>query len=224
MFLRPTNDELESFSPDWSIINVPSFMANPEVDGTRQHNFAIINFTEKVILIGGTGYTGEIKKGIFSVLNYILPIEKHILSMHCSANVGKEGDTAVFFGLSGTGKTTLSADPDRQLIGDDEHGWSDNSVFNFEGGCYAKCIDLSKEKEPDIFAAIRPGALLENVVFEDDTDVVDFKDGSITENTRVSYPIHFISNIKTPSIWIITQKYIFLNLLTLSVCYLLFQN
>lgn len=200
MFLKPTIEELENFNPDWSIINVPSFMANPEVDGTRQHNFAIINFSEKVILIGGTGYTGEIKKGIFSVLNFILPHEKNILSMHCSANVGKENDTAVFFGLSGTGKTTLSADPDRQLIGDDEHGWSDNTVFNFEGGCYAKCIDLSEEKEPDIFAAIKAGALLENVIFKKNTNIVDFEDGSITENTRVSYPINYISNIKIPSI------------------------
>ena len=167
MFLRPTEEELNNFTPDWSIINVPSFMADAEIDGTRQHNFAIINFTDKNILIGGTGYTGEIKKGIFSVLNFILPHEKNVLSMHCSANVGAKGDTAVFFGLSGTGKTTLSADPNRKLIGDDEHGWSDNSVFNFEGGCYAKCIDLTAEKEPDIFAAIKKGALLENVIFKD---------------------------------------------------------
>ena len=200
MFLRPTEEELKTFSPDWTIVNVPSFLADAEVDGTRQHNFAIVNFTDKNILIGGTGYTGEIKKGIFSVLNYILPHEKGILSMHCSANVGKSGDTAVFFGLSGTGKTTLSADPNRNLIGDDEHGWSENSVFNFEGGCYAKCIDLTAEKEPDIYAAIKKGALLENVIFKDGTDEIDFKDSSITENTRVSYPIHHISNIAVPSI------------------------
>ncbi len=199
MFLRPTEEELNNFTPDWSIINVPSFMANAEIDGTRQHNFAIINFTDKNILIGGTGYTGEIKKGIFSVLNFILPHEKNVLSMHCSANVGAKGDTAVFFGLSGTGKTTLSADPNRKLIGDDEHGWSDNSVFNFEGGCYAKCIDLTAEKEPDIFAAIRKGALLENVIFKDDAKDVDFEDSSITENTRVSYPINHIQNIAKPS-------------------------
>ena len=199
MFLRPTEEELNNFTPDWSIINVPSFMADAEIDGTRQHNFAIINFTDKNILIGGTGYTGEIKKGIFSVLNFILPHEKNVLSMHCSANVGANGDTAVFFGLSGTGKTTLSADPKRKLIGDDEHGWSDNSVFNFEGGCYAKCIDLTAEKEPDIFSAIRKGALLENVIFKDGTKDVDFEDSSITENTRVSYPINHIQNIyKTP--------------------------
>ncbi len=199
MFLRPTEKELNNFTPDWSIINVPSFMADAKTDGTRQHNFAIINFTDKNILIGGTGYTGEIKKGIFSVLNFILPHEKNVLSMHCSANVGSNGDTAVFFGLSGTGKTTLSADPNRKLIGDDEHGWSHNSVFNFEGGCYAKCIDLTAEKEPDIFAAIKKGALLENVIFINGTKDVDFEDSSITENTRVSYPIHHIRNIASPS-------------------------
>ena len=199
MFLRPTEDELSNFQADWTILNVPSFMADAEEDGTRQHNFAIINFTDKNILIGGTGYTGEIKKGIFSVLNFILPHEKNVLSMHCSANVGAKGDTAVFFGLSGTGKTTLSADPDRKLIGDDEHGWSDNSVFNFEGGCYAKCIDLTAEKEPDIFAAIKEGAILENTIFKEGTNEVDFKDSTITENTRVSYPIHHIANIANPS-------------------------
>lgn len=199
MFLRPNEDELSNFQADWTILNVPSFMADAEEDGTRQHNFAIINFTDKNILIGGTGYTGEIKKGIFSVLNFILPHEKNVLSMHCSANVGAKGDTAVFFGLSGTGKTTLSADPDRKLIGDDEHGWSDNSVFNFEGGCYAKCIDLTAEKEPDIFAAIKEGAILENIIFKEGTNEVDFKDSTITENTRVSYPIHHIANIANPS-------------------------
>ena len=144
MFLRPTEDELESFDPEWLIVNAPGFMANPEEDGTRQHNFAILNFSKKIALIGGTGYTGEIKKGIFSALNIILPVCKNTLPMHCSANVGENGETAIFFGLSGTGKTTLSADPDRKLIGDDEHGWTaENTVFNFEGGCYAKVIDLS---------------------------------------------------------------------------------
>ena len=210
MFLRPTEEELNNFTPDWSIINVPSFMADAEIDGTRQHNFAIINFTDKNILIGGTGYTGEIKKGIFSVLNFILPHEKNVLSMHCSANVGANGDTAIFFGLSGTGKTTLSADPKRKLIGDDEHGWSDNSVFNFEGGCYAKCIDLTAEKEPDIFAAIRKGALLENVIFKDGTKDVNFEDSSITENTRVSYPINHIQNINKPSLASVPQNIFFL--------------
>ena len=195
MFIDPNFEDLSHFSPEWHIINAPGFKANPSEDGTRQENFVIINFTKKMILIGGTGYTGEIKKGVFSVLNFILPHQKHTLSMHCSANLGKNGDTAIFFGLSGTGKTTLSADPDRMLIGDDEHGWSNDTVFNFEGGCYAKCIDLSEEKEPDIWNAIKPGAILENVIFEANSDIVDFSKGDITENTRVSYPIDFIKNI-----------------------------
>lgn len=200
MFLRPTNQEIENFETEWTILNAPGFMADAEVDGTRQHNFAILNFTKKIILIGGTGYTGEIKKGIFSALNFILPHQKNVLSMHCSANVGKDGDTAIFFGLSGTGKTTLSADPNRNLIGDDEHGWSGDTVFNFEGGCYAKCIDLSAEKEPDIFAAVRPGALLENISFFEGTSEPNYEDGSITQNTRVSYPINHIDNIVVPSL------------------------
>lgn len=200
MFLRPTEDELKDFNPEWTVVNAPGFMADPEVDGTRQHNFAILNFTKKIALIGGTGYTGEIKKGIFSALNFILPVFKNTLPMHCSANVGKEGDTAIFFGLSGTGKTTLSTDPNRSLIGDDEHGWtSENTVFNFEGGCYAKVINLSREQEPEIYDAIKKGAILENVIL-DNKGVVDFKDSSITQNTRVSYPIYHIDNIKTPSI------------------------
>ena len=200
MFLRPTNQELENFNPEWHIVCIPSFKADPATDGTRQHNFAILNFTKKMILIGGTGYTGEIKKGIFSALNFILPHEKNVLSMHCSANIGEAGDTAVFFGLSGTGKTTLSSDPNRRLIGDDEHGWSDTTVFNFEGGCYAKTIDLSREKEPQIYDAIKFGALLENIGFNEGECSVDYTDGSITENTRVSYPIHHIDNIVVPSI------------------------
>ena len=200
MFLRPTDAELENFSPEWTIVNAPGFMADPEVDGTRQHNFAILDFTRKIALIGGTGYTGEIKKGIFSALNFILPVFKNTLPMHCSANVGKDGDTAIFFGLSGTGKTTLSADPDRKLIGDDEHGWTkDNTIFNFEGGCYAKVIDLTEEKEPDIFNAIKRGAILENVVMNAKGEV-DFEDTSITQNTRVSYPIYHINDIQEPSI------------------------
>ncbi|MFT6844483.1 MAG: phosphoenolpyruvate carboxykinase (ATP) [Flavobacteriales bacterium] len=200
MFLRPNNSEIENFEAEWNVVCAPGFMADPEIDGTRQHNFAVINFTKKMILIGGTGYTGEIKKGIFSVLNYILPQERGVLSMHCSANIGDEGDTSVFFGLSGTGKTTLSSDPNRRLIGDDEHGWADNSVFNFEGGCYAKCIDLAAEKEPQIFNAIKFGALLENVVFKGDSSEVDYTDGTKTENTRVSYPIHHIDNVANPSV------------------------
>ncbi|CAM1362906.1 Phosphoenolpyruvate carboxykinase (ATP) [Tenacibaculum litopenaei] len=199
MFLRPTEEELKGFSPEWTVINAPGFMADPAVDGTRQHNFAILNFSRKVALIGGTGYTGEIKKGIFSALNFILPVFKNTLPMHCSANVGSEGDTAIFFGLSGTGKTTLSTDPTRSLIGDDEHGWTaENNVFNFEGGCYAKVIDLSQEKEPEIYGAIKRGAILENIVM-DEAGKVDFENTSITQNTRVSYPIHHIENIRVPS-------------------------
>jgi|LauGreDrversion4_2_1035121.scaffolds.fasta_scaffold06276_5 phosphoenolpyruvate carboxykinase (ATP) len=200
MFLRPTNDEIKSFTPDWHILCVPSFKADPELDGTRQANFAILNFSKKTILIGGTGYTGEIKKGIFSVLNFILPHERNVLSMHCSANIGKNNDTAIFFGLSGTGKTTLSSDPNRRLIGDDEHGWSNNTVFNFEGGCYAKTINLSKENEPQIYDAIKFGSILENIGFHGDTNIPDYADKSITENTRVSYPIEHIENIARPSI------------------------
>lgn len=200
MFLRPTTEELVDFHPEWTVINAPGFMANASEDGTRQHNFAILNFSKKVALIGGTGYTGEIKKGIFSALNFILPIFKNTLPMHCSANVGKNGDAAIFFGLSGTGKTTLSADPERKLIGDDEHGWThENTVFNFEGGCYAKAIDLSEEKEPEIYHAIKKGAILENIKM-DDQGVIDFSDTSITQNTRVSYPINHIENIQKPSI------------------------
>ena len=199
MFLRPTDAELETFKPEWHIVCVPEFLADPSIDGTRQHNFAILNFTEKMIIIGSTGYTGEIKKGIFSVLNYVLPHEKNVLSMHCSANVGKDGDSAVFFGLSGTGKTTLSSDENRRLVGDDEHGWSDKGVFNFEGGCYAKTIDLSAEKEPQIYNAIKFGAILENIGFAEDSSTPDYTDASITQNTRVSYPIHFIDNIMVPS-------------------------
>jgi len=200
MFLRPEESGLEAFTPEWTVINAPGFMANPEEDGTRQHNFAILNFTKKIALIGGTGYTGEIKKGIFSALNFILPVVQNTLPMHCSANVGKDGDTAIFFGLSGTGKTTLSADPNRRLIGDDEHGWTnENTVFNFEGGCYAKVINLSEENEPDIFNAIKLGAILENVILDKNGEV-NFEDTSITQNTRVSYPIDHIDNIQVPSI------------------------
>jgi phosphoenolpyruvate carboxykinase (ATP) len=210
MFLRPTEKELENFTPEWHIIQAPGFKADPAVDGTRQHNFAVVSFTHKTILIGGTGYTGEMKKGIFTILNYILPQQKNVLSMHCSANMGKEGDVAVFFGLSGTGKTTLSADPNRKLIGDDEHGWTSNSVFNFEGGCYAKTIDLSEEKEPEIFHAIKPGALVENVGFINGTNQIDFSFKGITENTRVSYPLHFISNAMEPSIGGLPKNIFFL--------------
>ncbi|MDR3679004.1 MAG: phosphoenolpyruvate carboxykinase (ATP) [Flavipsychrobacter sp.] len=199
LFLRPTAEEIKTQTHDWLILQAPGFEADPAVDGTRQGNFTIVNFTRKIILIGGSAYTGEMKKGIFGVLNFVLPHDHKVLSMHCSANEGKDGDVALFFGLSGTGKTTLSADPQRALIGDDEHGWSEHNVFNFEGGCYAKCIDLSAEKEPEIFAAIKPGTLLENITFKPGTNEVDYADKSITENTRAAYPINFISNSKEPS-------------------------
>ncbi len=200
MFLRPSEEELIDIKIDWHLIQIPHFFADPKTDGVPHKNFVIVNFTKKIILIGGTQYTGEMKKGIFGILNYVLPHDKEVLSMHCSANVGKNGDTAIFFGLSGTGKTTLSADPNRMLIGDDEHGWNNDSVFNFEGGCYAKTIDLSKEKEPDIYDAIKCGAIVENVTFIEGTNKIDFASKKITENTRVSYPLNFISNALEPSI------------------------
>lgn len=196
MFLRLDNEELSAHEPEWVIYCAPGLHADPATDGTRESNFSIINFSKKIILIGGSGYTGEIKKGIFSVLNYLFPTEKNILPMHCSANVGEDGNTAIFFGLSGTGKTTLSADPTRQLIGDDEHGWSSDGLFNFEGGCYAKCIGLNPETEPSIYKAIKPGAILENIQFHPGTCRPNYEDTTITQNTRVSYPIHHIENIQ----------------------------
>jgi phosphoenolpyruvate carboxykinase (ATP) len=210
MFLRPTEEDLENFSPEWQILSVPGLKLDPKECGTRQSNAAVVSFKHKMILIAGTGYTGETKKGIFTILNYILPHEKDVLSMHCSANMGADGDTAVFFGLSGTGKTTLSADPNRKLIGDDEHGWTNDNIFNFEGGCYAKTINLTEEKEPEIFHAIRSGALVENVTFKPGTKSIDFDDASITENTRVSYPLHFISNAEEPSIGGLPKNIFFL--------------
>ena len=210
MFLRPADEELDNFEPDWQVITVPGLKLDARECGTRQHNAAVVSFKHKMILIAGTGYTGETKKGIFTILNYILPYEKNVLSMHCSANMGKDGDTAIFFGLSGTGKTTLSADPDRMLIGDDEHGWTEDGIFNFEGGCYAKTINLTEDKEPEIFRAIKPGALVENVTFFDGTDRINFDDGSITENTRVSYPLHYISNAKEPSVGGLPKNIFFL--------------
>ncbi len=209
MFLRPEEVKPEE-QPEWTIIAAPGFKAVASQDGTRQANFAILNFTRKIILIGGTGYTGEIKKGIFSVLNFILPRQRKVLSMHCSANVGKDGDTAIFFGLSGTGKTTLSADPERGLIGDDEHGWGADSVFNFEGGCYAKCVDLTPEKEPQIYNAIKFGALLENINYYPGTRTVDFSDIEKTENTRVAYPVNYIDNAIEPSIASVPKNIFFL--------------
>ena len=209
LFLRYGNEELPT-QPEWTIIAIPSFLADPKTDGTRQDNFSILNFTKKIILIGGTAYTGEIKKGIFSVLNFVLPKERNTLSMHCSANVGKDGDAAVFFGLSGTGKTTLSADPNRGLVGDDEHGWGESEVFNFEGGCYAKCVDLTAEKEPQIFNAIKFGSLLENIIYYPGTRNVDFSNVEKTENTRVAYPIHYIDNALEPSVAPIPKNIFFL--------------
>jgi phosphoenolpyruvate carboxykinase (ATP) len=210
MFLRPGEDELENFKPDWHILSVPGLKLDPRECGTRQHNAAVVSFKHKMILIAGSGYTGETKKGIFTILNYILPHEKNVLSMHCSANMGADGDTAIFFGLSGTGKTTLSADPNRKLIGDDEHGWTADNIFNFEGGCYAKTINLTEEKEPEIYNAIRPGALVENVSFFPGTNKINFDDGSITENTRVSYPLHYISNAQEPSVGGLPKNIFFL--------------
>ncbi len=209
MFIRPSVEEKEGFQRDWTILCAPSFHADPAVDGTRQHNFSIINFSEKTILIGGSAYTGEIKKGIFTVMNYLLPMRGQ-LSMHCSANIGEAGDTAIFFGLSGTGKTTLSSDPNRSLIGDDEHGWTPDGVFNFEGGCYAKCIDLSQEKEPQIWEAIKFGSLVENTSYVPATRSIDFHDTTITENTRVAYPIDYINNSVEPSVGGIPKNIFFL--------------
>lgn len=210
MFLRPTQEELEAFKPEWTILSAPGLMLDAKECGTRQHNAVVVSFKHKMILIAGTGYTGETKKGIFTILNYILPQERNVLSMHCSANMGDDGDTAIFFGLSGTGKTTLSADPNRKLIGDDEHGWTEDNVFNFEGGCYAKLINLSAEKEPEIYNAIRPGAIVENVGFIDGTNKIDFDAAPITENTRVSYPLDYISNALEPSIGNIPKNIFFL--------------
>ncbi|HET9823784.1 MAG TPA: phosphoenolpyruvate carboxykinase (ATP) [Chitinophagaceae bacterium] len=199
MFIGPTDKELQNFSPEWCVVNLPELKLDPKECGIRSSNVSLISFEHKLVLIIGSGYTGEIKKGVFTILNYVLPHEDNVLSMHCSANIGKEGDTAIFFGLSGTGKTTLSADPDRKLIGDDEHGWTEDNIFNFEGGCYAKCINLTPEREPAIFHAIRSGALVENVTLLPRSNKINFQDASITENTRVSYPLHFIANAQQPA-------------------------
>jgi phosphoenolpyruvate carboxykinase (ATP) len=210
MFIAPHPEELNSFAPDWQLLHAPGFHADPGVHGTRQGNFTVVSFSHKAILIGGTGYTGELKKAVFTILNYLLPLKHNVLSMHCSANEGPEGDCALFFGLSGTGKTTLSSDPLRSLIGDDEHGWHDTGIFNFEGGCYAKVINLSEAQEPAIFRAIRPGALVENTRFTQKTNKIDFSDSSVTENTRVSYPLDFIPNAKKPAVSRIPRHIFFL--------------
>jgi phosphoenolpyruvate carboxykinase (ATP) len=194
MFLRPPSEDLAAMMPDFTVLHAPYFQGDPEKHGTSSAAFIVVNFTAHEVLIGGTRYAGEIKKSIFSVLNHVLP-DQGVFPMHCSANIGEDGDVAVFFGLSGTGKTTLSADPDRGLIGDDEHGWSDHGVFNFEGGCYAKTIHLSPGGEPEIYRATQMfGTILENCVLDEATREIDFDDGSITENTRASYPIHYIPN------------------------------
>ncbi len=199
LLIRPEKEQLENFEPDFTIIAAPGFKCIPEIDGTNSEAAIIVSFEKRVVIIAGSQYSGEIKKSVFSVMNYLLP-KNGVFPMHCSANIGSQGDTALFFGLSGTGKTTLSADPERMLIGDDEHGWSDNGVFNFEGGCYAKCINLSKENEPQIWNAIKFGALVENVVMDPDSRVFDFNDGSLTENTRVGYPVEFIPNAAIPGV------------------------
>ncbi len=197
LFIRPSKEELENHEPEFTVMCINDFEAVPAEDGTASNIFILIDLTRKIVLIGGTQYAGEMKKSMFGVMNFLLP-ERGVFPMHCSANIGKDGDTALFFGLSGTGKTTLSADSNRNLIGDDEHGWSDNGTFNFEGGCYAKCINLSQEAEPEIWNAIRPGAVLENVVLKD--NVPDYDDNTLTENTRVAYPLDYIPGSVIPSV------------------------
>ena len=199
LLIRPSATELESHEPEFTIICINDFEAIPEVDGTSSNAFILINLSKKLVLIGTSNYAGEIKKAIFSVMNFILP-SKGVFPMHCSANIGKDGDTSLFFGLSGTGKTSLSADPQRMLIGDDEHGWSDKGIFNFEGGCYAKCINLKEKHEPQIWNAVKNGAVLENVVINKESLKPDFDDGSLTENTRAAYPLDYIPGAVIPSV------------------------
>ena len=199
LFLRPTPAELADFTPQFTLLDLPSFHADPALDGVRSETVIALDLTQKIGLIGGTEYAGEIKKSVFTVLNYLLP-QQNIFPMHCSANVGPDSSTALFFGLSGTGKTTLSADPERRLIGDDEHGWSGTGVFNFEGGCYAKCVKLSHQREPEIWDAIQFGTVLENVVLDPQTRTANYDDVSLTENTRAAYPITAIPNALIPGV------------------------
>lgn len=208
LLIRPTDEQLEAFEPDYTIYAAPGFKCVPEVDGVHSEAAIIINYSSHEVIIAGSGYAGEIKKSVFSVMNYVLP-QLGVLPMHCSANIGDNGDSAIFFGLSGTGKTTLSADPNRKLVGDDEHGWSDNGIFNIEGGCYAKCIGLKREKEPEIYDAIKFGTLLENVV-ADENGHPDYDDGTLTENTRAGYPIDYIPNAAIPGIGGTPKTIIFL--------------
>lgn len=211
LLIRPTAEELANYGePDFTIIAAPGFKCVPEIDGVNSEAAIMVDYEEKLVVICGSQYSGEIKKSVFSVMNYLMPKEG-VLPMHCSANMDPETqETAVFFGLSGTGKTTLSADPNRKLIGDDEHGWSDRGIFNFEGGCYAKCIDLTEENEPEIYNAIKFGSLVENVVMDEETREFDFTDDSLTENTRVGYPVDFISNAQVPGVGGIPKVVIFL--------------
>ena len=199
LFVRPSKEELDTHEPEFTVICINDFEALPEIDGTNSNAFILINLSKKITIIGATSYAGEMKKSLFSVMNYLMP-SRNIFPMHCSANIGKNGETALFFGLSGTGKTSLSADPNRLLIGDDEHGWSENGVFNFEGGCYAKCINLTEEAEPQIWNAIKSGAVLENVIVDKETLKPNFDDGTITENTRAAYPLDYIPGAVFPSV------------------------
>ena len=209
LFVRPSSEELKTHHAEFTIVAAPEFQSDPQRDGTRSEAFIVVSFTRRIVLIGGTKYAGEMKKSIFGVMNFLLP-QNNVFPMHCSANVGKNGETALFFGLSGTGKTTLSADPARQLIGDDEHGWSPAGIFNFEGGCYAKCIKLSKENEPQIWSAIRFGSVLENVTLDPETHVPDYNDDSRTENTRCAYPVDYIEGAVIPGIGCHPKNVIFL--------------